>query len=516
MQLKQKICAIMAIALLDLSTIKAMHIQPMNTVMVKYISLHDEANFAQYLVNRKREYIKDVENWKDWPPEKQVGYYKLTCAISDIGDDALFYASRSPNKAEKQYAKKLALSLKTGNLANAPIEVRIVDEYSLLQSLRLPNETKILFWCLLRCDANVADSFISACVFSDSRLKKLISDDIAKGCRESKIYRNLIILAWAWSLAEPNLCDMVCVNDATETVLDRRLRPIQASHRQFNFAFGPESDSYYNTINMDYNSICYLRSLIANRFGLQAPNGLWYNKEHEYRTLFHEIGHSILSTSVNCLNRTLEVEQMTMRFVSSFMNAKVNEEGFEQRCKEILSMPEGKRNEIISDFKKNFPDVTADTTEDFLAWSKEQAASAEKITRILLSNMHEVWQICGCLVVLRADKVTLFINKLSDFDFLSEIGAPLRNDHLGAYKDELVNLNFQKAPVNYSMNKEVYSTYSGLHGFNFDDYMARIAWLNLTLREVDWPLQRLWRQITLPIFIDEDAYAVLNIKISRF
>jgi hypothetical protein len=425
----------------------------------------------------------DLENWpskvrewlvcgqfakENWPPEVLKWYNnELSEVIFDLGYKVLYGQSRPLNEAKMPSVGELVLD------DVLDVEVRIVDGYSYLRSLPLPYERKILFHLLLSLDVNVADAFTSVSAFSDFELKKSIGNDIRRGCYESKTYRNLMILASAWPLAEPNLCDMLWVACIGEC-LNRRKNPIKYSHRQFDFAYGPDSDSYYNTINMNYETL-YVRSLIGGASGLPAaPNGMWYHELKEYGTLFHEIGHSFLTPAIYCLNYMPAVTQLTMKFVSKFINT-----------------------------------------------------STEADIGNLLTNIYEVWQIYGCLVVPHKGKLTLFINKLSDFDRYAEIGHPFRNDHVGATKVDLMNPSFfsQKPLVKYSINREMFECYIALHGFDLGDYLRRVGMNpnfvvdeNLLSRYKTNILHRESRflELRLPIFLNQEACGAILRELANF
>jgi hypothetical protein len=104
--------------------------------------------------------------------------------------------------------------------------------------------------------------------------------------------------------------------------------------------------------------------------------------------------------------------------------------------------------------------------------------SQDDIVKLLFSNVVEVFQIMGLALLNYDGKNTLYINSLSDFALMLDLGMPIKCDHR-AWRPDTTKYpyNFlipRKLYVQHRMNADFYGALLPVYGSTMEQYVSKL------------------------------------------
>jgi hypothetical protein len=348
-------------------------------------------------------------------------------------------------------------------------EVRYMDAASLIFAMHLPGNTKQCCLSILEAPSREAISFImealSKSQFSDELFKTKILGDIFAGCAKSKVCRNLFVTLIARILSQPFQSAKI-VNGTTDQT------------HSFGFHRSQLSESGYNSIAVDYEDETCYRSFFHHSSAVkEVESGVFAYTDDTVPgyTLYHESGHSISSDFFNVafilgMDKTMEL----MSRITTAIPDELALHDFFDRLKtappDIQDIFVKSFNGIIGRISQNIDETKSQMFQILL--------SQDDIVKLLFSNVVEIFQIIGLALLNHNDKNTLYINLLSDFNLILDLGMPIRCAHRAWRPDTAQDIyKFlipQKLYVQHRMNADFYGALLPVYGSTMEQYVSKL------------------------------------------
>ncbi|MDR0632499.1 MAG: hypothetical protein LBF54_04715 [Holosporaceae bacterium] len=391
----------------------------------------------------------------------------------------IYSASRAPTPHEEHAVLSIMGLLDS---CGTPVhEVRIMDAGSLVRAMQISDYEKASILYLLDASPGEACSFIQQFLlitskFQDGYTKNRVVDAIVHGCEKSKIYRDAFITLIARLVAEPSISThYIAAFAAVAGQTNRLTGPLSFLRGQ--------SKSNYNAI--------HIANLAKTHRSLFGPIG---NVFYDFLVLFHEAGHSISADFVDAASAFGLCENIFL-ISSNFMHIDVYPHGLNQLIQRIKNNSLF-RQQILQILKKYFPETNADGLELKLS---DIALSRYMQEVLLLHKEGEIFQIKGLFAVKHGGRKILYVNSLSDFALYSQMGLPIRSDHLSAY--DFISQILSQIFI-FSMNFEFHGAMLAVHGDSMESYWLRLVYGGGKLARHLRREQRLSAQMPLPLVLD--------------
>ncbi len=381
----------------------------------------------------------------------------------------LFYRvieiSRETNKKEKCPIENLKKF--TSNIGIK--EFRIIDAYSYVNGLKdcLPNDIYNLLLKFLKPYANIDEIFntldkILQC--DDKFFKASLFNEMKYYTKKSNCYKQMVIAYIAFGYSIDYLYDYnPWINDSNIT---------------FSLSPGEVTQHHKGNIKINLNEKNFFRSLFYSSFNdYYFKSNLYVYSQCNALKMYHEMGHCIDFFNFLFHTRLLNMENI----VPKFLNIQVNKQDW-QSYEEHVRLKSINSAEDFINFVKLI-DNSVNNLENAL--SKMQTNISNKIDQAKLSfhNNMEFWQIIGLTLVkpnLYNTSKAMFINKLSDLALHTELGLPIRHDHLGYTYKELTNSEIEyyntSSIFSFNIPYKAYGIMMEIYNSSWDQYTGKLLY----------------------------------------
>jgi hypothetical protein len=398
---------------------------------------------------------------------------RLTSLLSNAVFTEWLASSRVPNPNEISAVDSLTIMFGQGGIQID--EVRYMGAASLIGAMRLPDDTKQHHLSLLEAPAeeaiNSVMTFFSSCQFppDDEPFKTRILGDIHGICTKSKVGRSLLVTLIARVLSEPSISTKI-VRDVT-------------GH---SFSFQKQqstkpSGSTYNSISMNYESnACWSSFFNYPSAVAEVRPGVFAYSDNDPSVLSYAFGHSTSSdllkgASILGMDRTMELMYPVtigaldeLALFAHFDNAKTAPQPIQRHLVRDLIVP----------ISTHITDRNIDGAEEKL---RLHLSSQEDLTRYLFVDAVIIFQMIGLALLSHNGSNTLFVNSLSNFALMLDLGMPIRCDSRGCCPDPTTAedhykfLYPQKPLVQHSMNTDFYEALMSVHGSSMEEYRSKLS-----------------------------------------
>jgi hypothetical protein len=384
---------------------------------------------------------------------------KLIPLLSNAVFAELLASSRVPNPDEISAVGSLTTMF--GQRGIQIDEVRYMDAASLIGAMQLHDNMKQCCLSILEAPPEQAVNcvmifFQGVVSFSDAPFKTRILNDIRATCMKSKIYRNLFVALIAKILSIPSQSTKIA-------------NGIVAQTHKFSVVKSQLSESDCNSITVDYEDDSCWRSFFESPFAMAEvdPSVFAYtdNDVVPGYVPYHESGHSTTSDSFDAAHR-LGMDRTT-QFMSRITNAAPDKLALDVFWRNLEKAPQPIQESFVEGFNGTISTTVCQNIEEVKKQMYQLLSSQEGRTRLLFSNVVEIFQIIGLALLSHNGRNTLFINSLSDFALMLDLGKPIRCDHRAWCPDTAGDLyKFlypKKLYVRHKMNAAFYVvTWDGL------------------------------------------------------
>ncbi|GHU11676.1 hypothetical protein FACS189449_03630 [Alphaproteobacteria bacterium] len=342
-------------------------------------------------------------------------------------------------KMSRAFEGDAAVNLKNKLGLGDDYEIRIMDARHLIEGMKLEEKEEEILALLDVKEDKVEEKVIphierylnEVCTFSDKGLEKEVRNDVLKGCRQSKIYRDTFITLIA-RVKMPKPFFSGRIYDLSE---EGKLYSVRHAGK-LNLVRGDSSASRNDEI-IFCNEKGYIRSLQAKTStGKDSGRGFLVYPVDKRNILPHEGGHSISGDFAQHAS-----EPATMDVTSKFANFTPNKENVARNRRHIESvaaLPE-KRKKLLELFPKDIQDKYKDEGNPQTLAAALVDYQITHAAEWIFNNTVEIFQIMGVGVWENNGKKILCINPLSDLARSLEQGLPQKFGH-EAYPSSLMLL----------------------------------------------------------------------------
>lgn len=383
-----------------------------------------EANKGQ-----KKITIKEIENLKKEIREKK-------CVLMNYIDPKLNECSYRCEKNDIRYTAVQDL-LKLLGLAERNVEVRFVNEKSLIKFAKLPADKEQEFLNLLNSDDSLSEIFSQCCNFKDTvhptrendkKVQDKILELVEEGCAQSEIFRRAMVCFLALSQST------ILPKGHENLIKGEYYSCCSPKHIQLNLG---EDDSFYSSPFEGSYGFPIIEG--KNIFAVINPKKwiLFHECGHANNTIFDLIPYGIFSNTLD--RESLEYYNLISNFLLS---------------------------ENDSSEQMRHTGNCTDNQNDGLP------TPAERVVKWMRS-MAEVWQILGLAYVETNDGGILYINELSDLALNLHLGNPIRLDHEG-------DIDYSNISVNHEIVfkervQKLFDVLFRIHSSSLDEYLLKLG-----------------------------------------
>lgn len=378
---------------------------------------------------RSKTTTKEIENLKKEIREKK-------CILINYIGPKLNECSYRCEKNDIRYTVVQDL-LKLLGLAERNVEVRFVNEKSLIKFAKLPVDKEQEFLNLLNSDDSLSEIFSQCCTFKDTvhpsrendkKVQNKILELVEEGCAQSEIFRRAMVcfLALSQSTILPkgheNLVKGECCSCCNPKYIQLNLG---------------EDDSFYSSPFEGSYGFPVIEG--KNTFAVINPKKwiLFHECGHANSTIFDLIPYGIFSNTLD-------------RESSEYYN-------------------------LISNFLLSENDSSEEMRHMSNCTDNQNGGSSTPAGRVVrwMGSIAEVWQILGLAYVGTGNGGVLYINELSDLALNLHLGNPIRLDHEG-------DIDYFSISVNHEIvfQKKVQKLFDALfrvHGSSWDEYLLKLG-----------------------------------------